>query len=108
PAPRKDEDMRIHTAAVTAAILLLAAPTAVAAPWQRLTAPDGRTIDQVALARSADGILHVAWHHPTGPNTEDLLHTSVAPDGTIGATVPINSGWVGFQNPALVTAPDGL
>ncbi len=100
--------MRIHTAAITTAILLLAAPTAAAAPWKRLTAPDGRTIDQVALARSADGILHVAWHHPTGPLTEDLLHTSIAPDGTIGATVPINSGWVGVQNAALVTVPGGL
>jgi hypothetical protein len=100
--------LRIHAAAATVAILMFAAPTASAAPWKRLTAPEGRTIDQVALARSADGVLHVAWHHPTGPLTEDLLHTSIAADGSVGATVPIATGWVGIQNPALVTAPDGL
>ena len=59
---------------VIAAVLIAgcgAAP-AGAAPWQRVTTPDGSSTDQVGLARTGDGVLHVAWHHPTGPNTEDL------------------------------------
>lgn len=58
--------------------------------------------------RSPDGVLHLAWHHPTGPNTEDLLHTVIARSGRLGATNPIQSGWTGFQNAALVLDPQGL
>ena len=95
---------------VIAAVLIAvcgAAP-ASAAPWKRVTTPDGSSTDQVGLARSGDGVLHVAWHHPTGPNTEDLLHTAITPAGKIGATSPIQSGWTGFTNTALVVAPGGL
>jgi hypothetical protein len=56
----------------------------------------------------ADGVLHVAWHHRTGPNTEDLLHTAIFAVGAVGATVPIASSWTGFENPALVAAPGGI
>jgi hypothetical protein len=72
-----------------------------------VTAPDGTSIDQAGLMRTADGVLHVAWHHRTGPNTEDLLHTTISPAGAIGATTPIQTGWIGFQNAALVPAPGG-
>ena len=68
----------------------------------------GRAPHQVGLARTADGVLHVAWHHPTGPNTEDLLHTVISPAGKVGATTPVQSGWTGFTNPALVVDPGGL
>jgi hypothetical protein len=85
-----------------------AASTAQAAPWQRVTTPDGSSTDQVGLARTADGVLHVVWHHPTGPNTEDLLHTTIWPSGQVGVRTPIQTGWVGFTNPALVVERDGL
>ena len=85
-----------------------AAPAAHAAPWKRVTTPDGASTDQVGLARTADGVLHVAWHHPTGPNTEDLLHTAISSAGKVGATSPVQSGWTGFTNPALVVDPGGL
>jgi hypothetical protein len=102
--------MRFRAAAAAAAVLIAAcvAPSASAAPWKRVTTPDGSSTDQVGLARTADGVLHLAWSHPTGPNTEDLNHTVISRAGTIGATSPIQSGWTGFTNTALVVDPGGL
>lgn len=95
---------------VTAAVLVAAcvAPAAHAAGWKRVTAPDGTSVDQVGLLRTGDGVLHVAWHHRTGPNTEDLLHTVISRDGLIGATRSIQAGWTGFTNPALVAHAGGI
>jgi hypothetical protein len=105
----RDQEPALRTRAVIAAsvALLVVASSAEAATWKRVTAPDGTSIDQVGLLRTGDGVLHLAWHHRTGPNTEDLLHTTISPAGAIGATTPIQSGWVGFQNAALVPAPGG-
>ena len=100
--------MKLRAAVLTAVIAAGAAAPAAAAPWKRVTTPDGSSIDQVGLARTADGALHLAWSHPTGPNTEDLLHTVISPGGTIGAGTPIQSGWTGFTNTALVAEPGGL
>lgn len=100
--------MRIPAAAVALTIAACAAPSASAAPWKRVTTPDGASTDQVGLARTGDGVLHLAWSHPTGPNTEDLLHTVISRAGRIGATTPIQTGWTGFTNAALVVDPAGL
>ena len=101
--------MKLRAAALTTLLAVLtAAPTATAAPWKRVTSEDGSGIDQVGFARTGDGVLHLAWHHPTGPNTEDLLHTVISRQGRIGATNAIQSGWTGFSNPALVVDPGGL
>src|SRR5215210_3772341 len=100
--------MKLHAVLLAAVIAAGVTAPAHAAPWKRVTTTDGSSIDQVGLARTADGVLHLAWHHPTGPNTEDLLHTAISPAGTIGATTPIQSGWTGFSNPALVVDPGGL
>ena len=101
--------MKTHFVAVAVLVLAAAAaPSAQAAPWKRVTTPDGSSTDQVGLARTADGVLHVAWHHPTGPNTEDLLHTAISKAGQVGATSPVQSGWTGFTNTALVVEPGGL
>jgi hypothetical protein len=89
-------------------LLLAVVPSAHAARWARVTTPDGGSTDQVGLARTADGALHLAWHHRTGPNTEDLLHTEISRAGRIGSTTPIQTGWTGFTNPALVTDRGGL
>ena len=70
--------MKARVVAVAVIIAAAAAPAAQAAPWKRVTTPDGASSDQVGLARTADGVLHVAWHHPTGPNTADLLHTVIS------------------------------
>ena len=92
----------LKVCAFAVAIALCAASSAQAAVWNRVTTADLASTNQVGLVRTADGVLHVAWHHPTGPNTEDLLHTVIARNGRIGATAPIQSGWTGFQNTALV------
>jgi hypothetical protein len=101
--------MTLRAAFLTTVIAALAvAPTATAAPWARVTPEDGSGTDQVGFARTGDGVLHLAWSRPTGPNTEDLLHTVISRDGRVGATNPIQSGWTGFSNPALVVDPGGL
>lgn len=86
----------------------MSAPVVSAGGWKAVTTPDQTSVHQVGLVRSPDGVLHVVWHHPTGPNTEDLLHTAIAGSGRIGATSPIQSGWTGFQNAALVLDPQGI
>ena len=100
--------MSIRAGAIVVLIAACAAPSASAAPWKRVTTPDGSSTDQVGLVRTADGALHVAWSHPTGPNTEDLNHTAISRAGRLGATNPIQSGWTGFANAALVVDPVGL
>jgi hypothetical protein len=100
--------MKVRTVAVASLLAACCAPPASAAPWARVTTPDGSSTDQVGLARTGDGVLHVAWHHPTGPNTEDLNHTVISPAGRVGATNAIQAGWTGFTNTALVVEPGGL
>ena len=100
--------MKIRCLFVAVLLTVCGAAPADAAPWKRVTTPDGSSTDQVGLARTGDGALHVAWHHPTGPTTEDLNHTVITPAGKIGATTPIQSGWTGFTNTALVVEPGGL
>ena len=100
--------MKVRCVIVAVLIAGCGAAPAGAAPWKRVTTPDGSSTDQVGLARTGDGVLHLAWHHPTGPNTEDLNHTVISPAGRIGATTPIQSGWTGFTNTALVVEPGGL
>jgi hypothetical protein len=100
--------MRIRAAALAVLPTVCAASSASAAPWKQVTTPDGSSIDQVGHARTADGVLHLVWSHPTGPNTEDLNHTVILRNGTLGATNSVQSGWVGFSNAALVLDSGGL
>ncbi|HEX6582265.1 MAG TPA: hypothetical protein VF056_01595 [Thermoleophilaceae bacterium] len=100
--------MRIRAAALAVLLTVCAASSASAAPWKRVTTPDGASTDQVGLARTADGMLHLVWSHPTGPNTEDLNHTVITPGGGLGATTPVQSGWVSVSNAALVLDAGGL
>ena len=100
--------MRKRVAATALAIAVCAAPAASAAPWKRVTTPDGASTDQVGLARTGDGVLHVVWSHPSGPNTRDLLHTAIGAGGGVGATNPVQSGWTTVTNAAVVIDPGGL
>jgi hypothetical protein len=56
--------------------------------------------DQVGLARSSDGVLHVAWRHQA--LTQDLFQTPIAASGRVGSPVTIVSGWASVGSPALV------
>jgi hypothetical protein len=100
--------VNLRSLVVAAALALIAAPTAQAAPWKQVTATGGTSIDQVGVLRTADGVLHVAWHKRSGPNTEDLFHTRIAPDGNVGATTPIVTGWAGILDAALTPVPGGI
>jgi hypothetical protein len=100
--------MRIRAFAIAVLLTIFAASSASAAPWKRVTTPDGSSSDQVGHARTGDGVLHIVWSHPTGPNTEDLNHTVIGRNGRLGGTNAIQTGWVGFSNAALVVEPAGL
>src|ERR687893_1183975 len=99
--------MSIRALALALLVTAVAASSATAAPWKRVTTPDGSS-DQVALARTADGVLHLVWSPATGPNTEELNHTVLLRNGRLGGTNPVQTGWLGFSNAALVVEPGGL
>ena len=74
--------------------------------WTRISDPSGRNTDEVGVARTADGVLHVAWQRRSG-NTEGLVHTSIGANGLPGAVTQIVSGWASANYPDLVAMPDG-
>ncbi len=99
--------MKLRTLILAAPVALALAPAAHAAGWKQVTASDGANTDQVSLLRTTDGTLHVAWRHGA-PNADSLMHTAIGPDGRIGATSTVVSGWADVQNPAIVNAPGGI
>jgi len=88
---------------------LSAAPAAQAgAPgrWTQVTSgPKGSLLESVGLARTRDGVLHVAWVRADTPSQDTLLHTAIAPNGAVRAANPIFT-WPSISPPALV-APGG-
>jgi hypothetical protein len=100
-----------RSVALGLAIVALAAGPAAAGPaggWTRVTDPGGRNIDQIGLARTVDGVLHVAWTtgHGAGPG---LFASTISPAGEPGgAPVPIQTGWETMSSPALLATPTGL
>jgi hypothetical protein len=72
--------------------------------WTRITETTGQNGDEVASARSDDGILHVIWLRKNG-NLRDLMHTAVDKEGKVaGAPSTVMSGWSVITNPYLVVA----
>ena len=105
--------MRIRAAALAVLLTVCAASSASAAPWKRVTTPDGASTDQVGLARTGDGVLHLVWSHPTGPNTEDLNHTVILRNGRLGATNPVQTAGSASPTPRSCStrvgyAPSGV
>jgi hypothetical protein len=74
------------------------APGASAAGWQSFGVGDMRISDQVSLARTSDGVLHVGWYHAG----DELLQTPITAAGAIGTPVPIVSGWSSIGTPVLL------
>src|SRR5215213_292959 len=95
---------------VLAALGVLVASAAAAGPpgsWSRLSDATGRNIDQVATARTPDGVLHVLWLRKSG-NLQDLMHTRIGANGDpIGQPNAVQSGWAAMNNPDVVALPDG-
>ena len=94
---------------LTAAALLVAAPAAQGGTpgrWTRVTSgPKGSLLDSVGLARTRDGVLHVAWVRADSPSQDTLLHTAITAGGSVRPASTIFT-WPSISQPALV-APGG-
>ena len=66
--------------------------------WTQVTDSEGRNIDEVSVARTADDVLHVLWHVRVGPNLEEIRDTPVA-DGKVGTTATAAAGWASAVHP---------
>ena len=104
--------MPIRTALLAlCACFLVAAPTASAGgpgKWTQLGDANLANIDEVALARTPDGVLHAVWTIPAA-NNDTLVHDAIAPNGTAAAPNVIQSGWAAISNtPDLLATPEGL
>lgn len=75
--------------------------------WSRITDLTGRNIDEVATARTRDGVLHVVWLRKKG-TTWDLVHDVIDSSGRpLNYPTPIVTGWSSINNPFLLATPDG-
>ncbi|MBI4166333.1 MAG: hypothetical protein HY508_11430 [Acidobacteria bacterium] len=91
------------------ALVLLASSMCFARPadWTRITEINDSNIQEPALARTADGVLHVVWTRKNGPK-RDLLHTGISKDGKfVGPPTLIIDAWETLDNPDLVVTKDG-
>ena len=95
--------------AAGAASALGTSPTGPAggSAWTRVTDANGRNIDQVGLARTGDGKLHVLWRRRTGPTNEAIVHAPIAPNGTKGGETVVLGGFNAVGDPDVVVLPDG-
>jgi hypothetical protein len=99
--------------ALLVVLLLAVVPVAAGAmrpgTWNAVTSADGANIDQVGLARTPDGKLHVVWKRKTPGHdvNADLVQTLIDANGKVGAPRAIASDWVGVGSPAVARARDG-
>ena len=93
----------LKVAAVAVGMVAAAAPSAGAA-WKPFASGGMNISDQVSLARTGDGVLHVGWFDAG----YDVFQTPVSAVGTVGAAVPIVSGWASAGNPVLVAQSSEL
>jgi hypothetical protein len=75
----------LRGAAAAGLTLLATAGAAHAGPpgtWTQVTGRDGgtKTIDEVGLERTGDGVLHVLWTHEPGAGPATVRHSAVAAD----------------------------
>ena len=75
--------------------------------WSRVTDTTVTSPEELGLARTSDGILHVVWaaHGDAG---DSLMHTPISRAGVVGESTPIVTGWQRVSgSPELLVAPDG-
>jgi hypothetical protein len=95
---------------VALAVLVIGGPASAGPPgtWTRVTDTNGINTDHVALARTGDGVLHVAWPRHEPDNRDGIVHTPVSPAASVGQATPIVTGWRGINNqPDLIGTADG-
>jgi hypothetical protein len=94
-------------------VSLLAVPSALSAPvgppgsWTRITDKTDRNIDEVGLARTSDGVLHVLWRRLAASREEGIWHTPVSKGGKVGSASVVLAGLLAADNPDVVVMPDG-
>jgi hypothetical protein len=100
-----------HRTAVAFGMLALAAAAALAAQarstasgWTRVSGPT-QSGQQLGLARTTDGVLHVIWNR--GQQTVSIFETKISPAGKPAGTSTVASGWTDNAGLAEVVMPDG-
>src|SRR4051794_9395592 len=95
----------------TLALLGSAAPALAGTPgtWTRCSSTQGSNIDEIGLARTPDGVLHVDYQSPGSidPTHPDIFQRPIGLDGTVGTAVAVQSNWASLSAPDMVTTPDG-
>src|SRR3954447_13417799 len=96
--------------ALLAAVLAIAPAAHAGSPgkWTQLGEANLANIDEVALARTADGVLHAVWTIPAAGN-DTLVHSAIAANGTASAPNVIQNGWASIGEVSdLLASPSGL
>ena len=100
---------RRYARAAAAIATLLAAATAAAGPpgrWTPVSKGSPTGSDEVGIARTPDGVLHVAWQR-RGVSATAYWHTLIGADGQTTGADPIAPGLSDGGSPALTSGPDG-
>jgi hypothetical protein len=92
--------------------LAVAAPPSIGGPPGRWTKIGNPSVNfaQPGLARTADGTLHALWvrSNPGNAATDDVMHTEIAANGTVGATDVVQASWAtAWAVPDLIRTSDG-
>jgi hypothetical protein len=74
--------------------------------WEQVFAT-ASTLDEPAVLRTADGVLHVVNNVSGGPHGGLSEHRPIAPNGSLGAESTVFEGWASIDVPALVPMPGG-
>jgi hypothetical protein len=92
---------------VAIAAAALAPVAATAATWTRVTSGKQGNSNVLGVARTGDGVLHVAWNVDDSGTAQSIHVTPISPAGKVGAAADVVSGWAGAGSPALVARPNG-
>jgi hypothetical protein len=102
----------VFLAALAASLTL--APSALAGSpgkWSMVGQANLDNIDEIALTRTADGVLHGVWtipSHNSGGGGDQLVHAAISPSGVASAPNTITGGWAAMTSvPDIVTMQDG-
>jgi hypothetical protein len=80
-------------------------PASSVSAWSRISGPNNGG-DELGLARTGDGTLHVIWNRGNQPPST-ILDTRFSPSGARLRTTTVTGGWDGAKNGlALLVMPD--
>jgi hypothetical protein len=100
--------LRLGAVAILVAVALVSTVRAGSpGTWTRVTDTGGQNIDEVGLARTADGVLHVVWPKRSGKHAGEIWHTPVSRIGRVGTATAATARWDAVDNPDLVVLPNG-